>query len=282
MEGKTFSHYIIQDKLGEGGMGVVYKAQDTTLDRTVALKFLSPQALITEEIKTRFAREAKAAASLLHPNVATIFEYNEAEDPDSGRTVSFIAMEYVDGQTLTDKIDEKPLPLDEALEIACSIAEALSKAHEKNITHRDIKSDNIMVTTDGTVKVMDFGLAEIKGNTKVTKEGTTVGTIAYMSPEQAQGEVYDHRSDIWSFGVVLYEILSGTRPFKAAYEQALIYQILNEEHQVLKEILPDIPDALNQIVQSLLQKNPSDRYQSINDVLEELIALKRNQETDWQ
>jgi len=194
--GKSFSHYIILEKLGEGGMGVVYKAEDTSLDRIVALKFLSPHALISEENKTRFVREAKAAASLLHPNVATIFEYGEADDPDSGQSMSFIAMEYVEGQTLTGKIDEKPVPLPDALDIAIAIAEALSKAHTNGITHRDIKSDNIMVSSDGTVKVMDFGLSEIKGNTKVTKEGTTVGTIAYMSPEQARGENLDHRSDL--------------------------------------------------------------------------------------
>ncbi len=279
MIGKTFSHYIIQDKLGEGGMGVVYKAEDTSLDRIVALKFLSPHALLTDENKTRFAREAKAAASLIHPNVATIFEYGEADDPDSGQPISFIAMEYVDGQTLTRKINAKPLPLDKALEIAIAIAEGLSKAHAKSITHRDIKSDNIMIASDGTAKVMDFGLASITGNTQVTKEGTTIGTIAYMSPEQAHGETVDHRSDVWSYGIVLYEILSGTKPFKADYEQALIYQVLNEEHEPVTNLQPDIPMELNQVVQKLLQKNPADRYQTMTDVVADLKALKKSLES---
>ncbi len=279
MVGKTISHYKIQEKLGEGGMGVVFKAEDTSLDRTVALKFLSPYALMTEENKSRFAREAKAAASLLHPNVATIFEYGEADDPDSGQSISFIAMEYVDGQTLTRKINENPLPLHESLNIAIEIAEALSKAHEKSIIHRDIKSDNIMITGDGTAKVMDFGLADVKGNTKVTKEGTTVGTIAYMSPEQANSENLDHRCDIWSYGVVLYEMFAGTRPFQAAYEQALIYQILHEDHEPLINVRSDIPTELNQIVQKLLQKDPANRYQTMNDVLLDLQAFKKSLES---
>lgn len=270
MNGKTFSHYVIQEKLGEGGMGVVYRALDTSLDRPVALKFLSPQALITEDSKTRFAREAKAAASLIHPNVATIFEYGEAEDPDSGQSRAFIAMEYVEGQTLSSKIESDLTPIDEAIQIAIAIGEGLSRAHEKNIIHRDIKSDNIMVALDGTVKIMDFGLADVKGNTKVTKEGTTLGTIAYMAPEQARGENSDHRSDLWSYGVVLYELFSGSLPFKAAYEQALIYQILNESHQPAASLRPEIPEYVNKVIEKLLQKDPEDRFQTMAEVLTEL------------
>ena len=270
MIGKTFSHYRIQEKLGEGGMGIVYRAQDTSLDRPVALKFLSPQALITEDSKTRFAREAKAAASLNHTNVATIFEYGEAEDPDSGQSQAYIAMEYVEGRTLSQKIEDNLASIEEAIKIAVSIGEGLSGAHKKNITHRDIKSDNIMVASDGMIKIMDFGLADVKGNTRVTKEGTTVGTIAYMAPEQARGENSDHRSDLWSYGVVLYELFTGTKPFKAAYEQALIYQILNESHEPATSLRPEIPEHVNHIIENLLQKDPEDRFQSMEDVLTEL------------
>ena len=197
MIGQTISHYKILEKLGEGGMGVVYKAEDTKLKRIVALKFLPPRKLISEIDRTRFAHEAQAAASLSHPNIATIFEFDEIDDQ------AFIAMEYIEGQTLRKKVQERPLPLDEVITIASAVVEGLAKAHEKGVIHRDIKSDNVMISTDGVVKIMDFGLAEIAGRTRVTKEGTTVGTSGYMSPEQARGEKLDARTDIWSWGVGL-------------------------------------------------------------------------------
>src|SRR3990172_4951765 len=229
MIGQTISHYKILDKLGEGGMGVVYKAEDTKLGRIVALKLLPRQALVSDEDKARFAREAQAAASLSHPNVAMIHEFDEVDDPVTGGKLAFIAMEYVEGETLKQKLRERPLPIKDVVEIAIAVAEGLAKAHEKGVLHRDIKSENVMISKDGVVKIMDFGLAAVAGRTKVTKEGMTVGTLAYMSPEQAMGEKLDQRTDIWSLGVVLYEMVTGRLPFPGDYEQAILYRVLNEE-----------------------------------------------------
>ena len=229
MIGKTVSHYKILEELGSGGMGVVYKTEDTKLKRTVALKFLSAQALGTEDEKARFIHEAQAAAALNHPNICTIHEIDEHEDR------SFIAMECVEGVTLKAKIKSAPLRINEAIEIAVAIAEGLQEAHSKGIIHRDIKSANIMLTPTGRVKVMDFGLAKSTGRTQLTQSGTTVGTVAYMSPEQAKGESVDHRTDIWSLGTVLYEMITGELPFTADYEQATIYLIINEEPPSLKD-----------------------------------------------
>ena len=208
--GKTVSHYKILEKLGEGGMGVVYKAEDTKLNRTVALKFLPTTKLATDEDKQRFQQEAKAAAQLSHANIATVYEISEHD----GET--FIAMEYIDGETLAEKIKNRPLKIKEVVKIARQVAEGLHAAHELGIVHRDIKSANIMMTSKGVVKIMDFGLAKMSTASVLTKAGTTLGTISYMSPEQSQGEKVDHRSDIWSFGVVLYEMISGQLPFKVA------------------------------------------------------------------
>ena len=203
MIGETISHYLITAKLGEGGMGVVYKAEDAKLRRTVALKFLSRQTLGSEEEKTRFVHEAQAAAALDHPNICTIHEIDEAEGQ------IFIAMACVDGQSLKEKIETGPLKLDEALNIAIQVAEGLQAAHEKDIVHRDIKPANIMVTPKSQAKIMDFGLARLAGQSKLTKTGMVVGTAAYMSPEQAQGGAVGHRSDIFSLGVMLYEMITG-------------------------------------------------------------------------
>jgi serine/threonine protein kinase len=208
MIGQTVSHYKILEKLGEGGMGVVYKAEDTKLKRTVALKFLSPKAVGTEEDKTRFIHEAQAAAALNHQNICTVYEIDEYENR------SFIAMECVEGESLEAKIKSGPLGLDEAARIAVEIAEGLQEAHSKGIIHRDVKSANIMVTATGHVKVMDFGLAKSSSRTQLTRSGTTVGTVAYMSPEQGRGEPVDYRTDIWSLGIVLYEMITGELPFK--------------------------------------------------------------------
>ena len=192
MIGKTISHYRILEKLGQGGMGIVYKAEDTKLKRTVALKFLPPELTRDADAKARFIREAQAAAALDHPDICTIYEIDEAED----RT--FISMAYIDGERLKDKIERGPLKLEDAVEIAIHIAQGLQAAHEKGIIHRDIKSANVMLTASGQVKVMDFGLAKLAGTTAVTREGTTLGTAGYMSPEQARGEGADSRTDIWS------------------------------------------------------------------------------------
>jgi len=279
MIGQTISHYRILEKLGEGGMGVVYKAEDTKLHRPVALKVLPRQALITEEDKTRFAREAQAAASLSHPNVAMIFEFDEVDDPTTGGKLAFIAMEYIDGETVKEKIKERPLPIAEVVNIAIAVAEGLSKAHEKGIVHRDIKSDNVMISKDGVVKIMDFGLAEIAGRSRVTKEGMTVGTTAYMSPEQALGEKLDQRTDIWSLGVVMYEMVTGRLPFPGDYEQAILYRVLNEEPEPITSLRSNVPMELERIVKKAMQKNRDERYQRVEDTVVDVQSLKKESES---
>jgi serine/threonine protein kinase len=223
MIGKTISHYKIIEKLGEGGMGIVYKAEDSKLKRQVALKFLSPKSLSGEEEKNRFKREAQAAASLNHPNIATVFEIDEYEGD------MFIAMEYIEGQNLKQMVESGPLKLKDVVRIGSQIAEGLHAAHTKDIIHRDIKSANIMITENGQVKIMDFGLAKLSNVSMLTQEGTTVGTVSYMSPEQTHGESVDYRTDIWSLGVIIYEMVSGQLPFKGQYDSAVIYSIMHEE-----------------------------------------------------
>jgi serine/threonine protein kinase/tetratricopeptide (TPR) repeat protein len=267
MIGQTISHYKILEKLGEGGMGVVYKAEDTKLKRTVALKFLSPQAVGTEEDKTRFIHEAQSAAALNHPNICTVYEIDEHEDR------SFIAMECVEGESLKAKIKSIPLRVDEAIRIAIEIAEGLHEAHSKGIIHRDIKPANIMLTATGRVKVMDFGLAKSSGGTQLTQSRTTIGTVAYMSPEQGRGEQADHRTDIWSLGIVLYEMLTGELPFTADYEQATIYRIINEEPPSIKSRCSDVPKKLEQIVEKALAKHLEDRYTSSEDLKKDLESI---------
>jgi len=294
MIGKTISHYHILEELGRGGMGVVYKATDTKLKRTVALKFLPHHLTKNDTDLTRFLQEAQAAAALNHPNVCTIHEiHDEGEHP-------FIVMEYVEGRTLRDVIHTplgppevsgqapsrgekvvspplkgdlggcKELSLNDLIDIPIQIAEALKAAHAKGIIHRDIKSENIMVTDDGRVKVMDFGLAKLRGSVKLTKTGTTTGTAAYMSPEQFKNEEVDHRTDIWSLGVVLYEILTGSLPFQGDYEQAMMYSILNEEPEDVKKMYPDCTDVLADVVSTCLQKEPENRFASMQDILDVL------------
>jgi len=269
MIGKTISHYQILEKLGEGGMGVVYKAQDTKLDRIVALKFLPKHLLCDEEAKTRFAHEAKAASALNHPNITTIHEIDEAEGE------CFIAMEYIEGKSIKELVEEKGLSIEEILRIAIQIAEGLSKAHQKDIVHRDIKSDNILLTHDGLAKIMDFGLAKLKGVTKLTKTGTTLGTLQYMSPEQAQGKEADHRSDIFSFGVVLYEMITGQLPFKGEHEAAVIYSIVNETPEPLARYKANVPEGLQRMVDKALQKDPNTRYQTAADITADLKGLQK-------
>ena len=217
MVGQTISHYRILEKLGEGGMGVVYKAVDTQLERTVALKFLQIQDGDGGELRERFLREAKAAAALDHPAVCTIHECGEAE----GRM--FLAMAYIDGSTVSEKIRERPLKIGEALDIAMQAAEGLRAAHAAGIVHRDIKSANIMVTRQGQVKITDFGLAHLADRTRLTRTKTALGTPAYMSPEQAQAQPVDRRSDIWSLGVVLYAMATGRTPWEGDREEAVLY-----------------------------------------------------------
>ena len=217
---QTISHYKITGKLGEGGMGVVYKAEDTSLERPVALKFLAPHLVSDEEVRKRFEREAKAAAALNHPNVCTVHEIAEA----NGRT--FIAMAFIEGDSLEAKIEAGPLKLKDALDIAIQTAQGLQAAHEKKIVHRDIKPANLMVTGEGAkqlVTIMDFGLALLTDRSKLTKHEETMGTVTYMSPEQAQGMDLDHRTDVWSLGAVIYEMVTGQQAFKGHYDQATVY-----------------------------------------------------------
>jgi len=267
MIGKTISHYKILEKLGEGGMGVVYRADDTKLERHVALKFLSPRILGTDREKARFVREAKAAAALNHPNICTIHEIDEAD----GQT--FIAMECVEGQSLKARIESGSIALDETLAIAAQIAEGLAEAHAKGIVHRDIKPANIVVTPKGRVKIMDFGLARSSEATQLTAAGTTVGTVVYMSPEQARVDCVDHRTDIWSLGVILHEMIAGRRPFRGDRDQAVIYSILNEEPEPLSAALPEVSGELEDVVCRMLSKDPASRHQSAQEVLADLSSI---------
>ena len=264
MIGKTILHYKILEKLGEGGMGVVYMAEDLKLGRKVAIKFLPNYISINSEERERFKIEAKAAAALNHTNITIIHAIEESEDQ------IFIVMEYIDGIELKDKIKSGPIPFNESINIAAQIAEGLEAAHNKGIVHRDIKSQNIMITNDGKVKIMDFGLAKVKGGTQLTKIGSTAGTAAYMSPEQTNGEEVDLRTDIWSFGVVFYEMITGKQPFKGDYEQAVIYSILNEE----PELQDNISDGLKSIIIKALSKNKESRYQSIKEMLSNLMDVR--------
>jgi TolB-like protein/Tfp pilus assembly protein PilF/predicted Ser/Thr protein kinase len=259
--------YRIIEELGRGGMGVVYKAEDTKLKRTVALKFLPTELTHVPEIKTRFMREAQAAAALDHPNICTVHEFDEVNEKP------FISMAYIEGQSLKDKLESGPLELEEALKTAMQIAKGLQEAHKKGIVHRDIKSGNIMVNDSGQAKVMDFGLARKTEGTLLTKEGSTMGTVAYMSPEQTQGENVDYRTDIWSFGVVLYEMLTGQLPFKGEHEHAVLYSILKENPKPITEIKSDIPTSIGQVVYKALEKDPNKRYQQIDELIDDLKSI---------
>ena len=269
MIGKTISHYKILEKLGQGGMGVVYKAEDITLGRTVALKFLPGELTRDAAAKERFIQEARAASALDHPNICTIHEVAETED---GQT--FIAMAHYEGEDLKGRIEQGPLKLDEALDIAIQIAQGLAKAHEQKIVHRDIKPANILVTKDGLVKIVDFGLAKLVG-AKLTKTGATLGTAQYMSPEQARGEEVDARSDIFSLGAVLYEMLTGRHAFPGEYEQATLYAIMNEEPEPVTALRSGVPMELERIVTKALAKKPGERYQHADDLIVDLKSVAR-------
>ncbi len=273
MIGQTISHYKIIDKIGEGGMGVVYKAQDTNLDRFVALKFLPGKITANSDERQRFTIEAKAAAALNHPNIATVHAIEDAD----GET--FIAMEYVEGHELKEKIAQGMLHIEQVIAMAIQIAGGLQAAHKKGIVHRDIKSSNIMITEDGKIKIMDFGLAKVRGNMQVTKAGTTLGTVAYMSPEQARGEDVDLRSDIWSFGVVLYEMITGKMPFRGEHEAAMMYSIMNESPKPIAALRADVPDFFDKIVERSLTKDLHERYQSVDEIIGDLTITGTSQFT---
>ncbi|MFX0108367.1 MAG: FlgO family outer membrane protein, partial [Candidatus Hodarchaeota archaeon] len=267
--GVVISHYKIIERIGTGGMGVVYKAQDTRLGRTVALKFLPPQLICDPEVKARFEHEARAASALNHNNITTVYDIDE----EKGQC--FICMEYVDGRSIKELVRHQLLSLDKVVDIAIQIGEGLNAAHKKEIVHRDVKSDNVMLTDEGVVKIMDFGLAKLKGATKLTKTGTTMGTLQYMSPEQAQGTEVDQRADIFSFGVILYEMITGQLPFKGEYEAAVIYSIVNETPEPLARYKADVPEGLQRMVDKALQKDTSTRYQSAADMVADLRGLRK-------
>jgi len=276
MIGKTISHYKIIEKLGEGGMGVVYKAEDTKLKRTVALKFLPRELTCDPYAKQRFLQEAQAASALDHSNICTIHEIGE-----TGEGQLFIVMACYEGETLKTRIEHGALSTENSLDVAAQIACGLAKAHEQGIVHRDIKPANIFITRDGVVKILDFGLAKLAGGkTTLTKAGTTLGTVAYMSPEQARGENVDHRTDIWSLGVVLYEMLNRQLPFRGEFDQAVVYSILNEEAKLMMSLHPNVPRELDLIVKRAITKNRDERYQQMRDFLTDLIAVREKLESE--
>ncbi len=269
MIGKTISHYKIHEKIGEGAMGIVYKAEDTKMRLEVALKFLPKEFTVDPEAKERFIQEAQAAGALDHPNICTVYEIDEAE----GQT--FIAMAHIKGESIKDKIISGPLDINEALNIVIQVADGLQEAHEKGIIHRDIKPANIMLTVKDQAKIMDFGLAKLSWGVDLTKTATIMGTVAYMSPEQAKGEKVDHKTDIWSLGAMLYEMLTGEHPFKVTHDQAVLYAIINEDPVPITRIRKNIPQELEKIVKKALEKNLKKRYGDMDTMLKDLKSVGR-------
>jgi Tol biopolymer transport system component len=270
MIGQTISHYKILEKLGEGGMGVVYKAHDTTLNREVAIKFLPPHISKAGTERERFLQEAQAVASLNHPNICVIHEINEdTEQP-------YIVLEYVDGSTIRTKLENGPFKVDDAIKYGIQIGEALQEAHSKGIIHRDIKADNIIINSKGQAKVMDFGLAKLKGSLKLTRTSSTVGTLGYMAPEQIQGGEVDSRSDIFAFAVLFFEMLAGRLPFRGEHEAAMIYSIVNEEPEPIEKFIPNINPEIIHTLGKALEKDPENRYQHIQDMVVDLRRSKKD------
>jgi len=273
MIGQTISHYKILEKLGEGGMGVVYKGHDDKLDRTVAVKFLPTSLSASEEAKARFVQEAKSTAALNHPNILSVYDIDEHDGS------MFFVMEYVDGVTLKSHLASlkgQVTPVPQAIDWTIQIAQGLKVAHEKHIVHRDIKSENIMMARDGRLKIMDFGIAKLKGSSGVTKTGHSMGTLSYMSPEQVQGEPADERSDIWSLGVVFYEMLAGELPLRAEHEAALLYLIVNQQPPVPSMMDRRIPHAVDSVVAKMLEKDRVLRYQNTGELIDALQRLRRD------
>lgn len=275
---RIISHYELQEELGHGGMGRVYKAYDTMLDRTVVLKLLAPELMSEEESRKRFLREARLASALDHPNICTTFEIAEVENQ------YFIAMQYVPGKTLKRVIGSKPLSLDSVFSIGLQVGDALAAAHAKGIVHRDIKSSNIIITPRGQAKALDFGLAKLltkKGRVEaaeakadeLTRLGAPLGTPSYMSPEQARGERADHRSDIFSFGVVLYEMATGNLPFKGQSNVDVMHAVVHDAHKPAIEVNNKLPPDLSAIIDNAMAKKPAGRYQSLQAMLEDLQRL---------
>jgi serine/threonine protein kinase len=264
--GRVFSHYQILERLGGGGMGVVYKARDLKLDRLVALKFFSPRHEEGDEPRRRFRREAQAASALDHPNICALYEIGD----DEGRP--FLAMAYCEGETLKRRLARGPLPWPEAVDLAAQIAAGLAAAHARGIVHRDVKPANVLVAPPGRVKIVDFGIASLAGEARITRAGTTLGTAAYMAPEQLRGEAVDARTDVWSLGVVLYEMLAGRPPFRGPGEQQLADAILAGDPEPLA--VTGVPEGLEQIVLRALARAPAKRFQSAAEMRSALLAVR--------
>src|SRR6185503_7886323 len=290
MTGRTVHHYRVAEMLGAGGMGEVYRAEDTRLGRNVALKFLPASYQYDADRRERFFREARAASALRSPNIAAIYDIGEYED------TAYIVMEYVEGQLLSRKLESGPLPVVEALDIGMQVADALDEAHSLGVVHRDIKSANIMITERGLVKVLDFGLAKVTGNLDAKRDGErdeptvrlgqetsiglVIGTAGYMSPEQALGRSLDHRSDLFSLGVVGYEMLTARLPFEGASSTELIDRIVHQEPAAVARFNYSVPHELERIVRKALEKDPAYRYQSAREVYIDLRNLRRDLETN--
>jgi serine/threonine protein kinase/tetratricopeptide (TPR) repeat protein len=267
--GKTISHYRITRELGAGGMGVVYEAVDTRLDRRVALKFLPPESTRDPDAKARFVHEAKAVSAIDHPNVCNIYEIDETDDGQL-----FLALACYEGETLKERIARGPLPIAEALDIARQVAAGLKEAHASDIVHRDIKPANIFLTKSGMVKILDFGLAKLSGLTQLTKTGTTMGTGHYMSPEQAAGDEADFRTDLWSLGVVIYEMIAGRVPFGGDHVQAVLYAIQNTDPEPVTGLRTGVPLELERIIRKCLSNDAALRYQNAVDLLVDIRGLE--------
>ncbi|OGU35731.1 MAG: hypothetical protein A2315_11875 [Ignavibacteria bacterium RIFOXYB2_FULL_35_12] len=273
MSANIISHYRVLEELGRGGMGIIYKAEDIKLKRTVALKVLPESFTRDEESKRRFILEAQAASSLQHNNICTIHEIDETDDGEF-----FIAMDYYEGETLKSKISKELISLDEVINITTQITEGLHTAHEKGIIHRDIKPANIFITKENVVKILDFGLAKKIDRTQFTRRDVKFGTTEYMSPEQIKGEKVDHRTDIWSLGILLYEMLTGQAPFQADYEQAIVYLILNQEPEDVRKFRTDVPHRLLTILEKTIAKEREDRYEDLTFMLEDLRKITSQEE----
>lgn len=274
MIGETISHYRIIEKIGSGGMGDVYKAEDTKLQRIVALKFLPPELTRDEGARQRFLREARAASALDHPSIGTIHEIYEDEG------CFFIAMACYEGETLAERIERGPLDIEEALAISNQIAQGLTLAHSQDIVHRDIKPSNVILTDEGQVKLIDFGIAKLRGKSALTETGMTMGTVEYMSPEQTMGLDVDQRTDIWSLGVMLYEMLAGEQPFKGDTLHAVISSILREEPEFITKLRGEVPKQVEKIIEKALAKKPEKRFQTMEEMHEQLNAAIEELEED--
>ena len=268
MIGQSISHYTITEKLGEGGKGVVYKAEDTRLNRTVALKFLLGGDFDDEKQRAGFIREAQTTAALDHPSICTVYEIGE----DSDRI--FISMAFIDGPDLRAKVQSGPLPIEEVLDISIRVAQGLEAAHAKNVFHCDISNTNIMTTADGQVKIMDFGLARIIDGVDGGPDKVS-GTIQYMSPEQIRGENLDQRTDIWSLGICMFEMLTGRQPFNGDYSPAIFYSILNQDPPSLADLRPDVPVELERIVEKAMAKDAAGRFQTATELISRLETTRK-------